>query len=159
MSGGTSERLEEQAETSIPIPQESILRARLLGTTGSLGNQFARYVVVGGVAFVIDFGSLYALTEFAGLHYLTSAAVAFLAGLVTNYWLSRIWVFDRRTTQNATLEFVVFAVIGVIGLGLNEAIIWFAAEKLGLYYMIAKAISSGLVLVWNFGARKFLLFR
>jgi putative flippase GtrA len=159
VTGRASEGLEDQVVNITSLPPGRTLRARLLGATGSLGNQFARYLVVGGVAFVIDFGSLYLLTEFAGLHYLTSAAVAFLFGLVTNYWLSRAWVFDRRTAQNVTVEFVVFAMIGVIGLGLNEVIIWFAGEKLYIHYMIAKAFSAGLVLIWNFGARKFLLFR
>jgi len=57
------------------------------------------------------------------------------------------------------MEFLGFAIIGVIGLALNEAIIWFASEKLQIHYMIAKAFSAGLVLIWNFGARKFFLFR
>jgi putative flippase GtrA len=113
---------------------------------------------VGGLAFVVDVGSLYLLVEFAGLHYLIAAAVAFLLGLVTNYCLSRLWVFDRRTLQNATAEFLIFAVIGVIGLGLNEVIIWFVREHIHFHYLVAKAISAGIVLIWNFGARKVVLF-
>jgi hypothetical protein len=49
----------------------------LFGATGSVLHQFARYSVVASLAFVVDFGSLYVLTESAGLHYLVSAAVAF----------------------------------------------------------------------------------
>jgi putative flippase GtrA len=136
------------------------LWALLFGATGSLLHQFSRYVVVGGLAFLVDFGSLYGLTEFAGLHYLISAAVAFLFGLVVNYCLSLLWVFDRRTMKSsATVEFLVFAVIGIVGLGLNEGIIWFVREKIGFHYMVAKVISAGIVLIWNFGARKFVLFR
>ena len=135
------------------------LRTRLFGATGSLPHQFARYIVVGGLASVVDFGSLYLLTQFVGLYYLISAALAFLLGLVTNYCLSRLWVFDRRTMENAALEFLVFAVIGVVGLGSNEVIIWFVREKMHFHYMVGKMVSSGIVLFWNFGARKFLLFR
>jgi putative flippase GtrA len=159
VTGSVRESLEDPAPVSTSELPRRTLRARWFGATGSLLHQFARYLVVGGLAFVIDFGSLYALTEFAGLHYLISAAVAFLFGLIANYWLSRIWVFDRRSMQNVTVEFFVFAVIGVIGLGLNEGIIWFAAEKIHFHYMFAKAISSAIVLLWNFGARRFLLFR
>jgi putative flippase GtrA len=145
-----------KANESTGVPA---LRARLFGSTQSLLVQFARYLVVGGLAFVIDFGSLYLLTEFAGLYYLISAAVAFLLGLLANYCLSRVWVFDRRTMSNSAVEFVVFAVIGVVGLAFNEGIIWFGREKMHLHYLVAKVISSGVVLVWNFGARKALLFR
>jgi putative flippase GtrA len=140
-------------------PVRRRLQDLLFGPTGSLLQQFSRYLVVGGVAFVVDFGLLYLLTEFAGLHYLISAAIAFLFGLLTNYWLSRHWVFNRRTLHNAAMEFVVFAGIGIVGLGLNEAVLWFAQEKIHIHYMIAKVISAGIILVWNFGARKSALFR
>jgi putative flippase GtrA len=114
---------------------------------------------VGGFAFLIDFGSLYSLTEFAGYHYLTSAAIAFLLGLLTNYSLCRLWVFDRRTMESASLEFLIFGVIGIVGLGLNELIMWFAGEVIHLHYLVGKVISAGIVLIWNFGARKLILFR
>jgi putative flippase GtrA len=117
-----------------------------------------RYVVVGGIAFAVDFGTLYALTEFARSHYLVSAAVGFLLGLILNYWLSRAWVFARRTVEKASVEFAVFAIIGVVGLGLNEAILWFGSEVLQQHYLVAKLASAGLVLAWNFGARRALLF-
>ncbi len=136
-----------------------LLKSCLVRPAHTIAHQFARYLIVGGVAFLVDFGSLYLLTEWFGLYYLLSAAVAFLLGLTTNYLLSRVWVFDRRTMRNTTLEFLVFAVIGVVGLGLTEAIMWFVREQIHLHYLIAKAISTGVVLVWNFGARKALLFR
>jgi|SRR5579863_3217736 len=135
------------------------LQALVFGETGSILHQFSRYLVVGGLAFVVDFGFLYVLTEIAGLYYLISAAIAFLFGLLTNYCLSRIWVFDRRTLKNVTMEISIFAAIGIVGLGLNEVIIWFAREKIHIHYLIAKGISAGIVLIWNFGARKSVLFR
>lgn len=124
-------------------------------TTG----QFTRYLVVGGLAFAIDFGTLYALTEFAHLRYLTSAAIAFVLGLITNYTLSRVWVFQRRTLSSTSLEFAAFTAIGLIGLGLNQAGLWLLTERAHLHYMASKTLTTGVVFVWNFGARKALLFR
>jgi putative flippase GtrA len=121
--------------------------------------QFARYLFVGGLAFGVDFGLLFVLTSLAGLPYLISAAIGFCFGSVINYGLSRIWVFDRRTLSSGSLEFAVFGLIGVVGLGLNEAIMWSMHELLHLHYLIAKVVSSSVVLLWNFGGRKFLLFR
>jgi len=48
-------------------------------------SQFAQYVLVGGLAFVVDFTALFVLTDYFGLHYLVSASLAFLLGLITNY--------------------------------------------------------------------------
>jgi putative flippase GtrA len=139
-------------------PAHGALHALLFDSTASLPLQFARYLAVGGAAFAADFGTLYVLTEFARIHYLVSAAIGFLLGLVLNYLLSRVWVFNRRSLDSATAEFAVFALIGIVGLGMNEAIIWFVRERIHFHYLVAKAISAAIVLVWNFGARKALLF-
>lgn len=121
--------------------------------------QLIRYTFVGGVAFVVDYGLLFCLTEFAGLHYLWSAAVAFVAGLAVNYTLSLLLVFTTHRLQNAWIEFAIFALIGVVGLGLNEGIIYVVADILGAHYMLAKIVSTILVFFWNFFARKLTLFQ
>lgn len=121
--------------------------------------QLFRYFVVGGAAFLVDFGSLFVLTDFFGVYYLISAAIAFILGLIVNYGLSISWVFNNRTLQNSTLEFGVFSLIGIVGLGLNEIFIWFFTAEIGFYYLISKMISAVIVLFWNFFARKFVLFR
>lgn len=121
--------------------------------------QLFRYFFVGGAAFLVDFGSLFVLTDFFGVYYLISAAIAFILGLIVNYGLSISWVFNNRKLENSTLEFGVFSLIGIIGLGLNEIFIWFFTAEIGFYYLISKMISAVIVLFWNFFARKFVLFR
>lgn len=121
--------------------------------------QFFRYILVGGAAFLVDFGSLYILTDFFTIYYLISAAIAFILGLITNYLLSISWVFNRRTFYNKPFEFGVFAMIGIIGLILNEVFIWVFTAELGFYYLISKILSAIIILFWNFFARKFTLFR
>jgi len=143
-----------------PVATASTATAELgsAGAASTIG-QFARYLIVGGVAFAVDFATLAALTEAAGLHYLVSAAVAFLAGLGVNYILSRAWVFGESRVKNAAAEFALFALIGVVGLALNETIIWTVSAIAGRSYLLGKLASAGLVLLWNFGARKYFLFR
>jgi len=144
-----------QAESEVAA---SGVRALILGETDSTIIQLFRYVFVGGLAFVVDFGSLIGLTELAGIPYLGSAAIAFLLGLLTNYLLSIAWVFSRRSVGSAWTEFVVFAIIGVVGLGMNELILWGLTGGLGLWYPLSKLVSTAVVFGWNFGARKLALF-
>ena len=120
--------------------------------------QLIRYGFVGGVAFVADYASLYIFTEWLGVQYLVSAAIAFIIGLTFNYILSNLIVFTTHRLNNRWLEFSIFAIIGVIGLGLNEFIMYCACEMIGMHYMIAKLISTALVFFWNFFARKLTLF-
>ncbi len=120
--------------------------------------QLFKYVFVGGIAYCIDFGSLFFLTEVAKIHYLVSAAIAFILGLLTNYALSIYWVFSKRTLANKRAEFLIFSIIGLVGLGLNEVIIWFFTESMHFHYLISKIFSTFVVFMWNFFARKKILF-
>ena len=128
------------------------------GKTSDTLTQLFRYAFVGGLAFIVDYGSLWFLTEVCGLHYLLSAAIAFILGLTCNYLLSTAWVFSGRSLENRWAEFAVFALIGVVGLGLNELIMWVGTDKLHLHYMLSKIVSTAIVFFWNFFARKFILF-
>lgn len=121
--------------------------------------QLMRYAVVGGVAFMVDYGSLWLLTEFVGLHHLVSAAIAFVLGLTCNYLISTAWVFGESKLASRWVEFTAFAFIGIVGLGLNELIIYLCTDICGLHYMLSKIISTALVFFWNFFARRFLLFK
>lgn len=120
--------------------------------------QLFRYFFVGGFAFLVDYGLLVLLTEVFGLHYLVSATISFLAGLVVNYLLSTSWIFRKSTLENKWAEFLIFAVIGVVGLGLNNLLLYLLTDKLHIHYMISKLITTALVMIWNFGARKIVLF-
>ncbi len=121
--------------------------------------QLFRYLFVGGMAFIVDFLSLFILTDFFGVYYLISAAIAFILGLIANYFLSISWVFNKRTLKNRHFEFGVFAVIGIIGLGFNEVFIWFFTQELQIYYLISKIFAAIIILFWNFFARKYVLFK
>ncbi|HBK30447.1 MAG TPA: GtrA family protein [Porphyromonadaceae bacterium] len=120
--------------------------------------QLFRYGFVGGTAFVVDFSVLYVLTRFAGLYYLLSAAIAFIIGLAVNYLLSISWVFNRRKVNNRFSELFIFTVIGIVGLLLTSLLMWLFTEQAGLFYLISKIITTAIVLIWNFTARKLILF-
>ena len=120
--------------------------------------QLIRYTFVGGLAFLVDFGLLYILTEYGHLHYLLSATVSFTVGLFVNYLISKIWVFTETTINKRGLEFLVFALIGVVGLGFNALFLWIFTDCLGIYYLVSKLMTTAIVYFWNFFARKYILF-
>lgn len=124
-----------------------------------LRREFVRYLFVGGAAFVADFSTLALLKELGVLGVLPAAAVAFLVGTLVNYAISTRWVFTQRNVRNRGLEFALFAVIGLCGLGLNHLLIWWLTASLHAHYLAAKLVSTGTVLGWNFFARKLTLFR
>lgn len=129
--------------------------------------QFVRYVVVGGIAFLFDFGVYRILEHHLGFHYQWAGVAGFMVGIATNYLLSIFWVFNKRSSPNAFAEFAIFLTVGVIGLGINAAILWLLIDVVAWYSpllsfvdhkVMAKVVAAGVVLVWNFAARKILLF-
>lgn len=121
--------------------------------------QIIRYLISGGLAFVADTGLLYLLTDLVGFHYLLSTTLSFIVGLIITYLFSIIWVFDNRSMKSKYAEFTVFVMIGVVGLLLTNAFMWLFTDKIGTHYLLSKIITTVLVFVWNFIAKKSLLFR
>lgn len=120
--------------------------------------QFIRYVVVGGVAFCVDFAALFVLTSAFGVYYLTSATIGFTLGLVVNYLLCITWIFEFRTLESRMQEFALFAAIGVAGLILNNLILYALTDWAGIHYLISKAFAAGVILLFNFTLRRAILF-
>lgn len=118
-----------------------------------LFKQLFRFGVVGGLAFLIDAGLLYILTEFCHIHYLISSVISFTVSLAFNYILSIIWVFDVKKKQTYK-EVILFVVLSVIGLGINQLVMFLGVDFLHIYYMLCKVISTIIVMVYNFITRK-----
>lgn len=116
--------------------------------------QFFRYGIVGVIAAVVNIGMLYILTELLGLHYIFSNILAFTLGLIANYFLSVRYVFSKERKKDRKLEFIAYVAFGLIGLFLDTLLIYLLTEKINLYYMASKIISTGIVFVYNFAARK-----
>lgn len=126
--------------------------------TNSLFVQLFRYIIVGGVSFLVDYALLFTLTEYLHLHYLLSATISFVAGLLVNYLLSTSWIFRHSKLKSRSAEFVIYGIIGVIGLLLNNLLLYVFTDWMGIHYMFSKLITAVLVMGWNFMGRKFILF-
>lgn len=123
----------------------------------NLLQQILRFAVVGGGAFAIDYGVMILLTEAFGINYLISSAISFTVSVIFNYVLSVHWVFNVTEDRSQTQDFLVFIVLSVIGLGINQLIMWLCVDKLGIFYMISKIGATAVVMVYNFITRKIFL--
>lgn len=133
------------------------IRKLFLEDSDNIFIQFFRYVFVGGIAFIVDWGSLYVI-EKAGVNYLVAAIFAFIFGLVVNFILSKCFVFKAKEID-LRIEFIAYAVIGVMGLCITEILMYTFTDVMGIYFMVSKLIAAILVLIWNFFARKIILYR
>lgn len=130
--------------------------------------QLIRYGLVSLVAFAIDFSTFHLLTNVLMINYLISNTVSFIFGLFTDYFMSRNWVFKNKK-HRFERDFALFSVVGVIGLGLSNLILFMLLNYRVLNVLlktlngklikdIAKAIATFIVFFWNFTARKIFVF-
>lgn len=136
------------------------LKALFKDDTENIYVQFFRYIIVGGIATVVDWSVLEVFYTVLGIGIYFSAAIGFAFGLVTNYLLSKFFAFRGTPTDKSVAgEMLVFLITGLIGLGLTEGIIWVMTAKFNLHHLISKAAATAVVLLWNFGSKKILLYR
>lgn len=127
-------------------------------TSDNIAIQAFRFAVVGAVAFAVDFALLIIAVNVWDWNYLISAALGYTVGLIVNYCLCVRWVFSQRRFENRKPEFLLFALIGITGLGLTELVLWAGTDLLGMDLRLSKAVAVFAVAIWNFTLRKTFLF-
>lgn len=132
------------------------LFARLLTRENRI--EFFRYFMAGGLSFAADMVVLMFLAEALGFHYLAANAVSVMVGITVNYLMCIKWVFTIRRISNATLETSAFVLICLVGLTLNELLLWLIVAGLSLHYLVAKVIVTGMVFIINYAMKKVALF-
>ena len=149
-----------------------------IGDTSKTSVQFFRSLFVGGIATIADMVIMILIRELLYVPEGVAAVFGFIVGLAVNYIVSTYWVFAKAKVKNRIIDFIGFAVIGIIGLGLTQLIIepfstlgmfgtgWFVQWQIfgGLlpadkYYIVGKVLAVVIVYMWNFFARKFILYR
>ncbi len=116
------------------------------------------YAVASGCALLLDAALLVCLIQCFSWWYLAAAAASFLAGMAVNYALAVRFVFNTHRFRNRNAEIAGFFAIGAVGLGINVGIIYVLVELVGLHYLVAKCVAAGFTLLFNFIARRQLLF-
>jgi putative flippase GtrA len=123
---------------------------------GGLVRQFIRYFEAAAAGLMVDFGVLVLLTTGLGFYHLIGATAGFLAGLAVVYLLSERYVFARPKINHRGTRFVIFGLVGLVGLGLLNALMYVATDVLGLFYLWSKVLATCLVYLWNFFGRRFM---
>ncbi|MBR5479404.1 MAG: GtrA family protein [Clostridia bacterium] len=118
--------------------------------------QFIKFSIVGVIASIVDVGLLVLLRELLHFDVLVAAAISFTVSLVVNYVLSMAFVFKGKN-QSRMREFIIFVVLSIGDLLLNQLILWLGITFTTINYVIVKIISMTAVSIYNFVTRKIFL--
>lgn len=125
--------------------------------TTQLGKQFMSFATVGAIATLIHYAVLVFLTELAYAGPVAASAVGFSVSAIFNYLGNYFFTFS--STERHHLAVIKFAVVAISGLALNTFGMYIAVRVVGLYYLLAQVLCTGIVLVWNFTLNRAWTFR
>ena len=123
--------------------------------------RFVKFAIVGVIGMAVDLTILTISREVLGLPLSLAVALGFTVAVVSNFTWNRFWTFPESRQRPIATQLVQFALVNLVGLGINEVIV------LGLYpvflrlshdpvaYLAAKVIAIGVVLFWNYGRTVF----
>jgi len=113
--------------------------------------KFLKFCLVGASGVVVDFGLTYVCKEWLRLNKYVSNSIGFLCAASSNYLLNRWWTFES-TNPDVSIEYFSFIGVSLVGLIINNLVIWWIHEKGGVNFYIAKIGGIVAATFWNFFA-------
>lgn len=118
----------------------------------SISRQFAMFIVVGLAAALVHYGVLIALVELRGVTPVPATLAGYVAGGVVSYVLNRRHTYEsERPHEEAGWRFAAVAGVGFV---LTSIFMYLLHDVAGLHYIVAQVLTTGVVLVWSFGAHR-----
>lgn len=157
--------IDQNAASDVPPFVAWVLRMPLINRLGFDRKprelvRFLKFATVGVIGMVVDFTILLISREVLKLPLPAAVALGFSVAVVSNFTWNRLWTFPESRDRPISTQLLQFAVVNVVGFGINELVI------LGLHpiflhvmldppaYLTAKAIAIAIVLFWNFGVNR-----
>lgn len=132
------------------------IKQLFIGKTDDSRIQIVRNAIVESIRIGFNSLMLFLMTEYIlGEKYLEiNTFVASMLSGILNYVLSTIWVFHKKQKKGNILRFIVFTIIGAIGLALNIGITSLLTKVCGIHYLVSNLIAQAIVFFFNFFMRK-----
>lgn len=110
-----------------------------------------KFMVVGALGALIILGVTYGLTQIIGINYLISTAIAIEVSIIFAFLLNNYWSFAKVANSIGTFQRMVrYNIISLIGLSLNELILFSLTGFLHIYYIMSELFSIIIVFLFNY---------
>lgn len=119
--------------------------------------KFFKFGAVGLSGLLVDYAFTYLFKEIFKVQKYVANSIGFTIAATSNYVLNRIWTFESDNPEIIT-EYSSFLIISLIGLGLNNLILWMIVSRFKINFYLAKFFAICVVTLWNFFANFFITF-
>lgn len=126
--------------------------------------QFIKFVISGGTAFVVDFCVLTICLEVLNFNLYVLGIISLanllslLCGMTTTFVLNRFWSF-KATNSKVYQQGAKFLAVHIFSMIMNSLLFGLLTQYLFVSPYIAKIGVTGLQVIWNFPLYKFFVFR
>jgi putative flippase GtrA len=128
--------------------------------------RFSKFLIVGTIGFVVDFGTLTLLKELFQTPTLIANTISFTMAVISNFTLNRHWTYPDSREKKLSAQLGQFVVVSIVGLVINNTLLWLLEapfdlllETVGILvgkgYIPAKIIATIVVLFWNFFVNRY----
>lgn len=140
--------------------------AERFGLNPKEAERFFKFLIVGTIGFVVDFGTLTLLKETTGLATVVANTISFTMAVISNFTLNRYWTYPDSRSKTLASQIGQFTLVSIVGLVLNNIILvslepvfdhLLASLALSIMrgYIPAKMLATVVVLFWNFFVNRY----
>jgi putative flippase GtrA len=120
--------------------------------------RIVRYFFVGGASAAVDIGLFSIFASYLGWPWLPVSFATFIAGTLTNYFLSIKFVFESGARHKKHVEIIRVFAISTLALFVNQLVLYIAIEVFSCHLIFAKILATGFVFFWNYYGRSKFVF-
>jgi putative flippase GtrA len=120
--------------------------------------KFLKFCIVGFSGMIIDFGTTWLLKEKINVNKYIANSTGFILAASSNYLFNRFWTFQSGN-PHITSEYVTFILISIVGLAINNLILFLLNDKMKINFYLSKLFAIGVVTIWNFFMNYMITFR
>lgn len=134
-----------------------------------------KFIVVGVVNFLVDYGVLTLLNVVLGWPLVLSNIISYSCGVINSFLLNRFWTFKMKlkffSKYNIRLknkiihpvfvsfDFLKFIFVNLASLGVNTLAVYILGDLYGLPNIVAKLVATVFSFSVNFAGNKLLVFK
>jgi len=111
--------------------------------------RFTKYSFVGLPTFLLDLAIIALLTSLLNVPYEIAVGIGFIIGISVNYHITYHWVF-KGTKRRRVTGFVIFALLGLLGMVLITSGTKFFVEEFGMPLYVARTLIGAILGIIGF---------
>lgn len=131
--------------------------------------RFTKFMVVGAIGAVVDFGIMNLLTRLCAAPLVVAGTISFVCAVISNFLWNRYWTYPDSRSRPVLQQLGMFFVVNVAGVVIRIPILyWLEPPALRLFQRfslpvsptyaaknVTLAVAVGVVMLWNFFANRY----